>query len=40
MIYGSFEPYWALEGQDGIVVTYCGVQTSVDARDFIFSVLV
>jgi hypothetical protein len=29
-------------GQDGIVsvVTYCGFQTSVDSRDFIFSLLV
>jgi len=29
-------------GQDGMVsvVTYCGVQNPVDARDFIFSVLV
>jgi len=29
-------------GQDGTfsVVTYCGVQNTVDARDFIFSVLV
>jgi len=40
MIHFNLIGLW--RGQDGTVsvVNYCGVQTPVDARDFIFSVLV
>jgi len=40
MVYLKLIGHWS--GQDGTVsvVTYCGVQNTVDARDFIFSVLV